>query len=305
MTGKTLVWAWLVLIALAMVWGSSFILIKKALLAFSPFQIGAIRVSLAFLFLFAIAIFHINKVPRKKYIYLFVSGMLGVFFPAFFFPIAQTHLSSSITGALNTTVPLFTLLFGLLFFKQTTNLAQVVGLLVGFLGTLMLLFAESVENLNFNSYALFAIAASMCYAINLNIVKTFLSDIKPLQVSTLTLFFIGPIMMIYLTSLDIPQTYQNNLPESYWALLSLAALAFFATSLASIFFNKLIQISSPIFASSVTYLIPIVALFWGILDNEKLLLGHYLGMGAIILGVYLVNRKKKNKVVTRPLKVQS
>jgi drug/metabolite transporter (DMT)-like permease len=76
------------------------------------------------------------------------------------------------------------------------------------------------------------------------------------------------------------------------ALGYLAILAVLGTGVAKVFYNKMVHLASPIFASSVTYLIPIVAVFWGILDGEKLDLIQFFAGVIILFGVYLVNKKK-------------
>lgn len=282
-------YSWVILICLALIWGTSFILIKKSLEVFQPQQIGALRVVLAFVFLSGLAVFHLKHIPRNKYKFLFISGMLGFAIPAFLFPIAQTQISSSVAGILNALTPFFTLLTGLLFFNQKTNWVKVVGLLIGLVGAMMIAFIGAKGGFNFNFYVIFIVLATICYAVNVNLVKVYLNDLKSLHVSTLSIFLVAPFMFFYLLTTDVQTTYSQN-EGSLQALVYLTLLAFFSTALASVFYFKLIKISSPVFASSVTYVMPVVALMWGLIDGEELVAGQYAGMVIIIFGVYLVNK---------------
>lgn len=286
--------AWLILGLLALIWGSSFIIMKRGLEVFSPLQIGAIRVSLAYLTLLPFAFKHLFLVSRRKYFVLFLSGSVGILIPAFLFPLAQTQLESSVTGILNSLTPLFTLLLGILFFRFQSNFLQALGILLGLIGALLLTMNNILEGISFNFHAIWVLLATFCYAINVNLIKTYLHGIKALHIGTLALFFVGPIGLFFIFYLEIPKTYMST-SGSTLILAYLAILAIFGTAIASIFYNRLVQISSPIFASSVTYLIPIVALIWGWLDDEKLLWIHYFGTGIILTGIYLVNLKVSKK----------
>lgn len=282
--------AWAILFALAIVWGSSFILIKKGLVVYAPVQVAALRVISAFVFLVGLVIIRLRKVPRSKWGALFISGLLGVFIPAFLFPLAQTKVDSAITGVLNALTPMSALIMGVLIFRQKTSWNKVIGILVGFVGITILVFIGSDGQFNFNAYALFAVAATVCYGFNVNYIKRYLSDIKSIDVSTFSVAFVGPFALVYLFTTDFTTVYAQK-EGSTLALIYIAILGIAGTALALIFFNKLLQMTNPIFASSVTYLIPIVAIIWGVLDGETIVSGQYVGMTVTILGVWLVNRK--------------
>lgn len=280
---------WVAYIALVLVWGSAFILIKKALVVFAPHQLAAIRVTMAFTFMSFLAIWHLRKVPIKKYIFILLSGLLGVFIPSFLFPTAQLHINSSTAGVINTLSPLFTLSVGVLFFKQKTHTRQVMGLLLGLAGAMTLIWKTGASGgLTLNEYALLAVIATLCYSFNINIIKNYLAEVSALHVSTISLFLIGPLMLVYMTTIDLRTPIETN-PLAGQALAYILFLALFSTTIATVVFNKLIMITNPVFASSVTYFIPVVALFWGILDGESLTWLQGSGIAAIMSGVYLVN----------------
>jgi len=298
LTKRQKVLAWVILIALALVWGSSFFLIKKGLAVYSPVQVGALRVISAFVFLVGLVLVRLKKVPRAKWGTLFISGLAGVLIPAFLFPLAQTRVDSAITGVLNALTPLSAMIMGVAIFKQKTTWGKVFGMLVGFVGVAILIFTGADGQLNFNAYALFAVGATVCYGFNVNYIKHYLNDLKSIDVSTFSVAFMGPFALIYLFTTD----FDANLARDYsltfvekkndvLALVYIAILGIAGTALALIFFNKLLQMTNPIFASSVTYLIPVVAITLGVLDGEQLVTGHYIGMIITIFGVWLVNRR--------------
>jgi len=142
---KEAVFAWGLLLVLAIIWGSSFILYKKGLVVFGPGQVGALRILSAALVLLPITIKHLSRVSAKQRLYLFISGMVGSFIPAFLFAIAQTKINSSLSGILNAMTPFFVLLVGLFFFNQRIQRQAVLGLLLGFAGTIVLVTAGSAN----------------------------------------------------------------------------------------------------------------------------------------------------------------
>ena len=282
--------AWLLLALLAIIWGSSFILMKKSLVVFSPDQVGSMRIFAAFLFFLPVLIPQFKKIPKGKWLYFFATGMLGSLLPAFLFSVAGKNLDSGISGALNSTTPLFTLIVGGLFFQQTIQRRQIWGIIIGFCGSLILIFANKSGGFSVNGYAFLVIAATVMYGFNLNIVKKYLNGVPSLIITACMLATTGPIAAAILFSGDFLQraaTPNAILPLSYAIILGVVG-----TGIATVLFNKVLQMTTPVFSSSVTYLIPIVAVMWGILDGETISIKHFLGMGIILFGVYLVNSKK-------------
>jgi drug/metabolite transporter (DMT)-like permease len=280
------------LILLALIWGTSFILIKKGLIGFAPQEVGALRVAAASLALLPVALFHVRSLRPKHYGKLLLSGLLGIFFPAFLFAAAQTHLSSSVTGIFNSLTPLLTLVVGALIFGQSIRSNSIAGILTGLAGTVVLIGANAQWSLQgVNGYVLLILVACFMYATNVNFIKYRIPELKSLAITSVSLLLIGPLAIIYLfAGTDFLSRF--NEPEIAWPSFGyIVLLGLMGTSVAGLIFNHLVKISSPLFTSSVTYLIPIVAILWGVLDGETLTWGHVGGMIAIIGGVYLANRK--------------
>jgi drug/metabolite transporter (DMT)-like permease len=282
----------ILLIVLTLIWGTSFILMKRGLTVFSAGEVGAIRVVSASLFLIPFAISRLNELKREHYLKLFFSGLMGIFFPAFLFATAQTRMDSAITGILNSLTPMFTLIIGALVFGQKFKTQSLIGIVIGLIGTVILIVSRTGGQFGgVNIFALFVIAACVCYGINVNYVKVKLPDLKALTLTSGALMLIGPPALIYLLGFTDFTTKLSLNPDAYKALGYVVLLGIMSTSIATILFTRLIKISTPLFASSITYLIPIVAVMWGVLDNESLFVGHFIGMALIIGGVYLANRK--------------
>tara|TARA_R110000796_G_scaffold96719_1_gene202629 strand:+ start:10732 stop:11625 length:894 start_codon:yes stop_codon:yes gene_type:complete len=291
---NTNVLAWTLLILLALIWGSSFILIKRGLAVFNAGEVGALRILAACMFLIPISIPKVRKLSFKHLKLLFIIGLVGSFIPAFLFAIGQTQLPSGVTGVLNALTPIFVLIMGVLFFKQEITKRKTFGLIIAFVGTAILLAAGSDGGLRgINFYALFIVLATICYGINLNVIKYYLADLKPLVITSVSLLFMGPLAGIYLltfTDFSVTLATKEGALEAFGYVSLLGVMG---TAIALILFNKLVQITNPLFTSTVTYLIPIVALIWGFWDNEALGLGQVIGMLAIFAGVYVTNKKKK------------
>ena len=282
----------IIFIALSITWGSSFILMKRGLEVYSPTQVGALRIIFAFLFMLPWGFKALSSVPRESLKYMAVVGLAGNLIPAFLFATAQTELTSSLTGILNGLTPLFTFLFGLLIFKNTFKAGQAVGLAIAFLGTLGLSFIGSTGTLDaMNEYVLLVVLATVCYAISSNVIKAKLNEIKALHITAVALTLVGPFAIGYLFFTDFTQILQTN-AKAWEGLGYLATLGIVGTAIALIFFNRLIQMTSAVFATAVTYIIPIVAVGWGVWDGEQIFALHYVGMALIILGIYLVNKWK-------------
>lgn len=284
-------WAWLLFFSIALIWGSSFIMMKRGLEVFAPAQIAAIRIASAGLLLFPLSLKSWHKLKRQQWLYLFLSGFMGTLIPAFLFPLAQTQLPSSIAGVLNATVPMFTFILGGLFFQQRLDKATAFGLLIGFLGaTTLLLFGSSGE-LDFNRFGLFVLLATLLYGFNANWVKYKLEALRGRDIAILSLGMMLPFAAVALWQTEVYSTWQQEKGATE-ALAWIVLLGVLATAIALLLFNQLIKMDTAVFASSVAYLIPLVALMWGILDGENIFWPQWLGMAAILLGVYLVSRRK-------------
>ncbi len=277
------------MILLAFIWGSSFILMKKGLHIFSYTQVADLRMSLAWLSLLPLVWSQLKKTPAHFWIPLAVVGLFGNGIPAFLFTKAQTQLDSSLTGILNALVPLFTLLIAVFVFKIKVKWYNILGILIGLTGAIWLVAGDGVVMENAH-YAWFVVVATICYAISLNTIKNYLGELNPIHITGLAFFFVGPPTLIHLFSTDFLEI--MNTQEKAWnALGYIFILAVIGTSMAVAIFNKLVARTTAIFASSVTYLIPIFAIMWGVIDGEQIALQHILGTAIIFAGIYLVNKQ--------------
>ena len=281
---------WVILMALALIWGSSFILIKKGLVGLNPFQLGSLRIIFCAIFLLIIGFRSLTAIAQHQWKYIALTAMFGTFIPAYLFAIAETKVSSSICSILNSLTPLNTMILGSIIFGLNFRRSQFWGVLIGLIGTAILIFnGNNLKGTENYYYSILVLFATICYAINVNLIKKYLSDVKPLSITTgnFTVMLIPAILILCFTDFSS----KVNLPATHHAMFFVMILGIVGTGVANIIFYKLIQISSPVFASSVTYLIPIVAFMWGILDNEMLTPLQFFGAFIILIGVYLANKK--------------
>ena len=282
---------WIYLITLSIIWGSSFILIKKSLLGLTAYQLGALRTIITGLILLTFGFKKLKTIPTDKWKWLLLSGLIGSFIPAFFFAIAETEIDSVVVSVLNSLVPLNTILLGVAVFKITSTKKQVLGVIVGFVGTSILILKGAELNPNQNYlYAGYVIASTIMYAANVNIIKRHLQEIKPLAIAAGNYVFIILPAILILCFTDFFNIENLTDTKVLNALFYVTILAVFGTAIAKILYFKLVQMSTPVFASSVTYIMPIVALIWGILDGESF--EYIQGFAAllILVGVYLAHK---------------
>jgi drug/metabolite transporter (DMT)-like permease len=289
-------WQWIALLSLALVWGSSFILMKKGLVALSFTQVAGIRIFFGFVLLIPLIIRHFSKVNKQNIKQLAIVGYAGIFFPAFLFALAQTHISSALSGMLNSTATIFALIVGILFYKSRPLPNQTFGVIVGFIGALALISGGDFSSIfGVNSYALFVLIATIGYGINVNEVKFRLPNMNGIQVTALSFLLVGPPAGIILLFTDFSAAYQT--PYFWQSLIAVFTLSAFGSVLSLFVFNNLIRHTSAIFATSVTYIIPIFAIIWGVFDGEIINLVQIFGIAIVLLGVYLVNvRRTKKKI---------
>lgn len=284
---------WVYLLVLSLIWGSSFILIKKSLLGLTPYQLGALRTIITGIFLFAVGLKSLKSIHKGEWKWIVVTGFIGSFIPAFLFAIAETEIDSAIASILNSLVPLNTVLFGFAIFKIASTRRQILGVIIGFIGTSILILKGADLNPNQNYlYAGYVIIATVMYALNVNIIKKHLQNVKPLSIATgnYVAIMIPAIVVLLFTDFFSEATYSD--PDFEMAMVYVIVLSLFGTALAKVLFNSLVQISTPVFASSVTYLMPVVALVWGLLDGETFGFMQVIASVIILLGVYLANKKQ-------------
>ena len=280
---------WSIVLTLAFIWGSSFILMKRGLEVFSYTQVADLRLGLAWISLLPFVWSQFKKTPIHFWIPLAIVGLFGNAIPAFLFTKAQTQLDSSLTGILNALVPLFTLIIAVFVFKTKVKMHNVFGILIGLAGAVWLITGDGVVIQNMH-YAWFVVIATVCYAISLNTIKNYLQEMRPIDIAGLAFLFVGPLMIIHLFTTDFIEIMITN-DHACSALGYIFILATFGTSIALVIFNKLLARTTAIFASSVTYLIPIFAIMWGIFDGEKITIQYIFGTAIIFAGIFLVNKQ--------------
>ena len=283
---------WVILIALSLIWGSSFILIKKSLIGLTPFQVGSLRMFFASIFIFIVGFNKIKLIKKQQWKWIAATGFLGTFVPAFLFAIAETEIDSNIAAILNSLTPLNTLLFGFAIFSIRSTKRQILGVLIGFIGTAVLIGEGMQLNPDQNYYfAGFVILSTVLYALNVNIIKKHLHAISALTITAgnFAVIIIPAIIVLIFSGFFSAETLTN--PKLKTALGFVIILALFGTAVAKVLFNRLVQIASPVFATSVAYLMPLVAVGWGYLDGEGFSLIQGLATILILFGVYLSKQR--------------
>ena len=283
---------WGTLIILSIIWGSSYILIKKGLTGLTPVQLGSLRVIITTLLIAPIGYNKIKHIPKNKMKWVAISAFVGSFFPAYLFAFAETEISSSVTAVMVSLTPLFTLLISVIIFGEELLKKQVVGVIIGFLGIIVLINNELLSS-SFNIlYVMFIVLAAFCYAVNANLLKYKLPNIPALGIVFMSFLFMFIPAFIVLFFSDFPFSDFTSNPLILESIVYIVILALFGTAVAKVMYIKLLAISTPVFSVSTTYLMPVVAIFWGLLDGEEFKLTQFIGTSIILIGVYLVTKKK-------------
>ena len=289
---------WLLFLVLCLIWGSSFELMKLGMFenhdlskpVLTPYQVASIRILCAGLVMLPFAFKAFKTLPKNLLQYIVLSGLLGSFFPAFLFCIAETKIGGGIAGSLNSLTPLFVILVGSLFFNLVTNARKIVGVIIGLAGSVFLIYANSQDqDINNYTYVGFVIFATILYGVNVNMVIKKLSGVPSIQIAAVAFSFliIPSFIILYLNGY-----FSLNLLEPKYILATAAssALGVLATAVASILFYSLMKKAGGLFASTVTYGIPFVAIGWGLLNGEHITVLHFIGLFIILCGVYLANK---------------
>jgi len=244
----------------------------------------------AFIFLLPFGIKNIKKINKKTIIPILVVAFIGNLIPSWLFPLGQTQVDSNLAGVLNSLVPVFVLILGITFFKKKTGALQIIGVLTGLTGAAMLITKDNLFHFGqMNYYSLYIILATILYSININQVNVFLKSLTGLEIASLAFMFIGPVSGGILLSTDLSNVTFSN---TFWFDLScIIALGLLGSALAVSLVNQLITRSGSMFASSVTYIIPVFAIMWGLIDGESLNFIQVIATLIIMVSVYLVNKK--------------
>lgn len=285
---------WAVLLCLSLIWGSSFILIKKSLLAFTANEVGAVRIGISFLAVLPI-LFARWKHQRWKLIPIFmIVGFTGNFLPALLFANAEVKVDSGIAGVLNSLTPLFTIIIAWIFFRRKFRVPEALGITFGFVGAAcLILYTGDTTNMEHITYGLLIVIATICYGLSVNVVNEKLGSVNPIDITVMSFTSVGLFAWLYLFGWTDIIDHATQHPDRVISIASVSFLALIGTVVSTIIFYKLVQETDAIFGSLVAYLIPIVALIWGVVDGEILLISHFIGFGLILLGIYLVKQKSK------------
>lgn len=278
---------WAAFIILSIIWGTSYILIKKSLIAFDSTQVASLRISIAMIAFLPVVIMNFSKIDWSKWYLYLIIGLAGGGIPPFLFAIAQTRINSGLAGALNTLTPIFTLLFAIILFKDRLDKRKLVGVIVGLLGAGLIIYHTNTSFEGGIYYSSLIILAAAIYAFNANMVKKFFNDHDPLVLTAISFFVIGPSALLMLVNGDFVHVLKID-SNAMFSLGAVTVLSVFSTVLATVLFFKLIQKSNAVFASSISYTIPIVAIFWGYLDGERYNFFLLISLAAILVGVYLI-----------------
>lgn len=284
MAEKRKIWHWLALLILSLIWGTSYILMKKGLESFSPYQVGALRIVITFICLLPVALRHFHHLNKTNILSIIIIGLFGSVIPAFLFPLAETKISSSLAGMLNSLSPVFTLVFGITIYKRKAIGTQIAGVFLGLLGAAGLLYTGSFT---FNLYGLLVVLATILSGISSNEVSK-VKELNGIKITALSFFVTSPLAIIYLLFSDLSVPFHT---ENWVRNLSyIGILAVLGSAVALVIYYLLIRDTSPIFASSVTYFIPIVATLWGLADNEQFYSSMLISIIFIFAGVFIINR---------------
>ena len=286
--------SWSIFILLCFIWGSSFILMKVSKEGLTAPQIAGIRIFSAGIVFLPFALFQIRKIPRNKLGQVLLAGLFGNLLPAFLFAAAIMHIDSGLTGILNSLTPICVVCIGILVFRDRIKTQKIVGVLVGFAGLCLLTLSQEDISLHNLSYTSLVVLATISYGLNVSMVSHNLQGIKPIHIASVSLAMMSiPAGIILLQQGFLELDFQDTVVQ--WSILNSLLLGIVGSSIATVFFYILVQKAGGLFASLVTYGIPIVALFWGFIDGESI---SWITIGCLIIilsGVYLANRPAKKE----------
>lgn len=284
---------WLIFILLSLIWGSSFILMKLGLQQLSAYQVAALRILSAGLILLPVTVKHIGSIPTKKLSLIFLSGSLGSLIPAFLFCVAEEKIDSALVGTLNSLTPVFVIITGAVFFKNKVRANKITGIIIACTGCIFLLFSKNQVQTNQDFLSLFLIIlATIFYGFNVNMVSKNLLHIPSLHIAAIALSLNAiPALLVLIFTSYFSMPLGNK--EFIMATGAAIILGIIGTAIATIIFYMLVKRAGGIFASSVTYGIPFVAIAWGIFYKESFGWLQVFCLIVILVGVYYTNKNVK------------
>ena len=285
---------WFYLAILSLIWGSSFILIKKGLVGMSSFQVASLRIIFAAIVIFIYSYNSLVKIPKKSWKWILITAYTGTFFPVYLISYGQTEIQSGLASIITTITPINTLIVGIIFFGLVYTKKQLLGLLIGLIGAILLIYEASEADININIYySFFIYMTTIGYAASVNLIKNYLTEISPEAVTAGIFISISPPALLVLFLSDFFSLNFDN-TEVLNSIIFVFILGVFSSAIAQTLFNKFVKIASPLFAAAVTYTMPIIAIFWAILDGETLTTMQFFATAVILTGVYMVNKKKQS-----------
>ena len=285
---------WFYLAILSLIWGSSFILIKKGLVGLTSSQVASLRIVFAATVIFLYSYNSLKKIPKESWKWILITAYTGTFFPVYLISYGQTEIESGLASIITTITPINTLLVGIIFFGLIYTKKQLLGLFIGLVGAILLIYEASEANFSINIYySFFIYMTTVGYASSVNLIKNYLTNISPEAVTAGIFISISPpaLIVLFLSDFSSLNFQDANVINS---IVFVFILGVFSSAIAQTLFNKFVKIASPLFASAVTYTMPIVAIFWAILDGETLTLMQFFATAIILAGVYMVNKRKKS-----------
>ena len=284
---------WFYLAILSLIWGSSFILIKKGLVGLTPYQVASLRIIFAATVILLYSYNSLKKIPKASWKWILITAYTGTFFPVYFISYGQSEIESGLASIITTITPINTLVVGIIFFGLIFTKKQLLGLLIGLGGAILLIYEASGAEFSINIYySFFIYMTTVGYAASVNLIKNYLTNISPEAVTAGIFISISPpaLIVLFLSDFSSLNFHDSQVINS---IIFVFVLGVFSSAIAQTLFNKFVKIASPLFASAVTYTMPIVAIFWAILDGETLTLMQFFATAIILVGVYMVNKKKK------------
>ena len=193
---------------------------------------------------------------------------------------------------MTTLTPISTLVVGIFFFNLFFTKKQIVGLSIGLIGTFLLLYEGSLNSEVNIFFAVFIVITSIGYGTSVNLIKTHLTDIAPAAVTAGIFLSILPPAILILIFSDF-NSLNFSSQDVINSIIYILILSIFSSAIAQTIFNIFVKIASPLFASAVTYTMPVIAILWAVLDGEELTVKQYFASAVILFGVYLVNQREK------------
>ena len=283
---------WFLLIVLSVIWGSSFILIKKGLDQLSPIQLGSLRIIFTSIVIIFFSYKSLIKIKKEKWKWIVITAYVGTFFPVYLVGFGQSEIDSGLASILTTLTPISTLVIGIFFFNLFFTKKQIVGLSIGLIGTFLLLYEGSLNSEVNIFFAVFIVITTIGYGTSVNLIKTYLTDIPPAAVTAGIFLSILPPAILILIFSDF-NSLNFSSQDVINSIIYILILSIFSSAIAQTIFNIFVKIASPLFASAVTYTMPVIAILWAVLDGEELTVKQYFASAVILFGVYLVNQREK------------